>query len=72
MAHSRFSQTCCTSPAAMWLWAAAFAVLYAMGPLMRSTWPVLEPHAPLRAHGTSIPTCGRRGILDGGASLERQ
>jgi hypothetical protein len=45
MAHSRFSQTCCTSPAAMWLWAAAFAVLYAMGLLMRSTWPVLEPYA---------------------------
>ena len=45
MAPFRFSQTCCTSPAAMWFWAAAFAVLYEMGLLMRSTWPVFEPYA---------------------------
>jgi hypothetical protein len=45
MAPFRFSQTCCTSPAAMWFWAAAFAVLYGMGLLMRSTWPVFEPYA---------------------------
>ena len=29
----------------MWFWAAAFAVLYGMGLLMRSTWPVFEPYA---------------------------
>jgi hypothetical protein len=45
MARFRFSQTCCTSPAAMWFWAAAFAVLYGIGLGMRSTWPVFEPYA---------------------------
>jgi hypothetical protein len=45
MARFRFSQTCCTSPAAMWFWAAAFAVLYGIGLVMRSTWPVFEPYA---------------------------
>jgi hypothetical protein len=43
MSLFRFSQTCCTSPAAMWFWAAAFAVLYGVGFLVRSTWPVFEP-----------------------------
>ena len=27
----------------MWFWAAAFAVLYGVGVLARSTWPVFEP-----------------------------
>ena len=45
MARFKFSQTCCTSPAAMWFWATAFAVLYGMGFLMKSTWPVFEPYA---------------------------
>jgi hypothetical protein len=45
MARFTFSQTCCTSPAAMWLWAAAFIVLYGAGLLVRSTWPVFEPYA---------------------------
>jgi hypothetical protein len=45
MARFKFSQTCCTSPAAMWFWATAFAVLYGLGFLMRSTWPVFEPYA---------------------------
>jgi hypothetical protein len=31
MARLGFSQTCCTSPAAMCYWAAAFAVLYGLG-----------------------------------------
>jgi hypothetical protein len=56
MARFRFSQTCCTSPAAMWFWAAAFAVLYGIGLLMRSTWPVFEPYADtllLAALGTA-------------------
>jgi hypothetical protein len=44
MARFTFSQTCCTSPAAMWFWAVAFAVLYAVGLLVRATWPVLEPY----------------------------
>jgi hypothetical protein len=43
MSFFRFSQTCCTNPAAMWFWAAAFAVLYGVGVLARSTWPVFEP-----------------------------
>ena len=29
----------------MWFWAAAFAVVYGIGLLMRSTWPVFEPYA---------------------------
>ena len=45
MSLFRFSQSCCTSPAAMWFWAAAFAVVYGIGLLMRSTWPVFEPYA---------------------------
>jgi hypothetical protein len=45
MARFRFNQSCCTSPAARWFWAAAFAVLYGMGLLMRSAWPVFEPYA---------------------------
>jgi hypothetical protein len=44
MARFTFNQTCCTSPAAMWFWAAAFAVLHAVGLLVRSTWPVFEPY----------------------------
>jgi hypothetical protein len=44
MARFTFSQTCCTSPAAMWFWAVAFAVLYWVGLLVRSTWPVFEPY----------------------------
>ena len=45
MSLFRFSQSCCTSPAAMWFWAAAFAVVYGIGLVMRSTWPVFEPYA---------------------------
>ena len=44
MVRFRFSQTCCTSPAAMWFWAAAFIVLYGLGLFTRSTWPVFEPY----------------------------
>ena len=44
MARFTFSQTCCTSPAAMWFWAAAFVVLYGIGLFARSTWPVFEPY----------------------------
>ena len=45
MSLFRFSQSCCTSPAAMWFWAAAFAVVYGIGLVMRSTWPVFDPYA---------------------------
>ena len=44
MARFTFSQTCCTSPAAMWFWTAAFVVLYGIGLFARSTWPVFEPY----------------------------
>jgi hypothetical protein len=44
MARFGFSQTCCTSPAAMCYWAAAFLVLYGVGLLVRSTWPFFEPY----------------------------
>jgi hypothetical protein len=45
MARFTFGQTCCTSPAAMWFWAAVFVALYGLGLLARSTWPVFEPYA---------------------------
>ena len=45
MARFTFGQTCCTSPGAMWFWAAAFVVLYGIGLFARSTWPVFEPYA---------------------------
>ena len=45
MARFTFGQTCCTSPRAMWLWAAAFVVLYGVGLVARSTWPAVEPYA---------------------------
>ena len=45
MSLFRFSQSCCTNPAALWFWAAAFAVLYGIGLVMRSAWPVFEPYA---------------------------
>ena len=45
MGRFTFGQTCCTSPAAMWFWAAAFAVLYGSGLLARSTWHMFEPYA---------------------------
>lgn len=44
MPRFTFSQTCCTSPAAMWFWAAAFVRLYGVGLFARSTWPVFEPY----------------------------
>jgi hypothetical protein len=31
MARFTLGQTCCTSPGAMWFWAAAFVVLYGLG-----------------------------------------
>ena len=45
MARFPLSQTCCTSPAAMWFWAAAFVLLYGAGLFARATWPVFEPYA---------------------------
>jgi hypothetical protein len=45
MSRFTFGQTCCTSPAAMWFWAAAFAVLYGVGFLLRSISPMFEPYA---------------------------
>jgi hypothetical protein len=44
MARFNFSQTCCTSPAAIWFWAVAFAVLYGVALLAKSTWSPLEPY----------------------------
>lgn len=45
MARFTFSQTCCTSPGAMWFWATAFVVLYGLGLFARSRWPVFEPYS---------------------------
>ena len=44
MARFTLSQTCCTSPAAMWFWAAAFVALYGLSLFVRSTWPQFEPY----------------------------
>ena len=43
MARFRFSQTCCTSPAAMWLWADTSRCCRVWS-RSRSTWPTSEPY----------------------------
>jgi hypothetical protein len=37
------ARSCCTTSAAMCLWAAAFIVIYVAGLLLRSFWPPLQP-----------------------------
>lgn len=44
MKSGLLARSCCTSPAAMWFWAAAFAALYGIGLVLRSTWPLFEPY----------------------------
>ena len=44
MKSGLLARSCCTSPAAMWFWAAVFAVLYGVGLVLKSTWPFLEPY----------------------------
>ena len=57
MASFRFGQTCCTRPAAMWFWAAAFAVLYGIGLLVRSTWRLFEPYGDTMLLGALGVAC---------------
>ena len=41
---SRFlARSCCTTPAAMCFWAAAFVLVYGAGLLLSSLWPPLSP-----------------------------
>ncbi len=37
------ARSCCTTPAAMCFWAAAFVLIYGAGLLLGSAWPALEP-----------------------------
>ena len=44
MALRSFRNACCTTPAAMCFWAAAFVVLYGAGLVLTSVWPSLDPY----------------------------
>jgi hypothetical protein len=56
MAYRPFANACCTTPAAMCFWAAAFVVLYGACLVLRSVWPSLEGYGDtplLAALGTA-------------------
>jgi hypothetical protein len=57
MARFRFSQTCCTSPVAMWFWAVVFALLYGGGLLLRSRWAAFEPYGDTLLLGALAAAC---------------
>lgn len=42
MKQSVLARSCCTTPAAMWLWGAMFAVFYGTGLLLGSVWPAFQ------------------------------
>jgi hypothetical protein len=42
MKRSVLADSCCTTPSAMWLWGAMFAVFYGAGLLLRIAWPGLQ------------------------------
>lgn len=37
------ARSCCTTPAAMCLWAAMFVLIYGIGLLLRTAWPAVQP-----------------------------
>ncbi len=45
MIRRALSQSCCTTPAAMCFWAAAFILLYGTGLLVASVWPELRQYS---------------------------
>lgn len=45
MPRQTFGRSCCTTtPTAMWLWGATFAILYGAGVLLRETLPAFRPY----------------------------
>ena len=44
MAPRIIAQSCCTTPAAMCYWVAAFVLVYGASLLMASVWPMLGPY----------------------------
>ena len=42
MRHQWLAGGCCTTPAAMRLWAVAFLIIYGAGLLLRSVWPAIQ------------------------------
>ena len=59
MTRSPFSQSCCTTPSAMFFWGAASVLLYIVGLLLRSVWPAVGPYGDrliLVALGPSLAT----------------
>jgi len=42
MSRQLQARSCCTTPAAMCFWAAAFVLVYGAGLLLRSLWPALQ------------------------------
>ncbi len=45
MPRQTFGQSCCTTtPTAMWLWGATFAILYGAGAVLRDTSPAFRPY----------------------------
>ena len=43
MKSGLLARSCCTTPAAMSLWAAMFVLIYGAGLLLRSAWPAVQP-----------------------------
>jgi hypothetical protein len=42
MKRSAFAQSCCTTPAAIWLWCAVFGMLFGASLLLGAIWPGLQ------------------------------
>jgi hypothetical protein len=42
MKRSAFAHSCCTTPAAMWLWCGVFGVLFGVSLLLGRIWPGLQ------------------------------
>lgn len=45
MKSGLLSRSCCTSPAAMFFWAAIFVLIYGAALILRTSWPALQPFA---------------------------
>jgi hypothetical protein len=43
MKSGLLARSCCTTPAAMFFWAAIFVLIYTAGLAIRSLWPPIEP-----------------------------
>jgi hypothetical protein len=43
MKPGRLARSCCTTPGAALFWTATFVLIYAVGTLIRSVWPAVQP-----------------------------